>query len=64
LLDGQGRRVGRMYKDFAPPQQTRCVEAKVAAIVVWRRQADAKFATPKCERWEVVLPELVFAGVD
>jgi len=39
-----------------------CVEARVAAIVVWTRaQTDAKYVDAlQCDRWEVVVPELVF----
>jgi ATP-dependent DNA helicase RecQ len=42
-----------------------CVDARVSAIVVWtREQTDAKYVDAiRCERWEVVVPELVFAPV-
>ncbi len=62
LLDEQGRKVGRMAKVFAPPDGTYCIAARVHAIIVQFKEAerDAKYGIPRCERWEVVIPELVF----
>lgn len=39
-----------------------CIAARVNAIIVWRKKedVDAKYKEPKCEQWEVVMPELVF----
>lgn len=63
LLDEQGQKVGKMFKDFTPPQGMQCIEAHVSTIIVWRKKddADAKYGEPKCEQWEVVVPELVFS---
>ena len=63
LLDEQGQKVGKMANAFTPPQGMQCIEARVTAIVGQRKNvdADAKYIEPKCERWEVVVPELVFA---
>lgn len=63
LDDEEGVTVGRLAKHFGPPAGLRCCSARVRAIVVWR-QADSKpeyQAQCRCEGWEVVLPELVFA---
>lgn len=61
LLDEKGVRVGKMAHSFIPPQGMQCVEARVNAIVVWQADTDAKYLQSKCEQWEVVVPELVFA---
>jgi len=63
LLDEQSQKVGKMASAFTPPQGMQCIEARVSAIIVWRKKddADAKYGEPKCEQWEVVVPELVFA---
>jgi ATP-dependent DNA helicase RecQ len=63
LLDEQGQKVGKMANSFIPPRDVQCVEARVNAIVVWRKKddADAKYGETKCEQWEVVVPELVFS---
>jgi len=65
LLDEHGRRVGKMANAYSPPRGMQCVEARVHAIVVWKNaaDADAKYRPPKCERWEVVVPELIFAKI-
>ena len=65
LVDGAGRSVGRLSRAFAAPTAMRCVYGRVVAVVV-RQRDDAEpeyrdFA--RCERWEVVLPELVFAPI-
>lgn len=63
LLDEQGQKAGKMANAFTPPRGMHCVEARVNAIIVRRKEddTDAKYGVPKCERWEVVMPELVFA---
>jgi ATP-dependent DNA helicase RecQ len=40
----------------------RCIAARVAAIIVRRREdGEAEYRDlARCERWEVVVPELVF----
>ncbi len=65
LLDEHGRRVGKMANAYSPPRGMQCVEARVHAIIIWKNaaDADAKYRPPKCERWEVVVPELIFAKI-
>jgi ATP-dependent DNA helicase RecQ len=62
LRDAGGATVGRLAKRFKPPEGTRCIEATVDAVVVWRREwTDEKYAAVvRCDQWEVVVPELVF----
>ena len=62
LLDQTGTTVGRLAKSFKPPVATRCRAAEVFAIVGWSRGAsEPQYRdSPKCETWEVVVPELVF----
>lgn len=66
LFDEQGQKVGKMANAFAPPRGMQCVEVRVNAIVVWRRETetDEKYGAPKCGQWEVVVPELIFAKLD
>jgi ATP-dependent DNA helicase RecQ len=62
LFDGNGNRVGRLARAFAPPKGMVYVQARVAAIE-GRRRDDSKAdfqATLRSDRWEVVVPELVF----
>jgi ATP-dependent DNA helicase RecQ len=62
LEDTNGRVVGRLAKAWSVPSGLQCVEARVAAIVI-RRREDTEAAyldTVKCDQWEVVVPELVF----
>ncbi|MCL2344691.1 MAG: RecQ family ATP-dependent DNA helicase [Desulfobulbus sp.] len=64
LLTEQGRCIGRLAKDFAPPAGHRCIAARVHAVIVWRRRDDSNAERQvgyRCEQWEVVIPELVFA---
>ena len=62
LLDRSGTVVGRLARVFEPPAGMRCVSAAVHAIVTWSRDASKpEFRDGlTCERWEVVVPELVF----
>jgi ATP-dependent DNA helicase RecQ len=63
LTDVQGETVGRLARSFQPPQAMRCIEARVAAILVRRQEHDENPAYQRSiryERWEVVVPELVF----
>jgi ATP-dependent DNA helicase RecQ len=66
LLDDQGKVVGKMAaNNFKPPEGMRCIAARVESIHVrLKAQADPKYGEPKCERWEVVMPELIFAPAD
>ena len=63
LLTPEGLAVGRFSGKFSPPAGLRCIGAKVRAIVVWRRRDTLPeyLDRCRCEQWEVVLPELVFA---
>jgi len=57
-----GGMVGKMARAYAPPAGMLCISARVAAVV--ERMADdedAQYrARIRCQRWEIVLPELVF----
>ena len=64
LRDAQDRLVGRLAASYAPPAAMVCVAARAAAILVRFRSDDHSSGHQhliRCERWEVVLPELVFA---
>ncbi|MBN8451898.1 RecQ family ATP-dependent DNA helicase [Accumulibacter sp.] len=64
LLDARDRLVGRLAASYAPPAAMSCVAARAAAILVRFRSDDHSTEHQhliRCERWEVVLPELVFA---
>jgi ATP-dependent DNA helicase RecQ len=62
LFDSKGRRVGRLARAFLPPKGAVCVEARVAAVVErLREDSDPEYhGSLRCDRWEVVVPELVF----
>ena len=62
IMDEWGRLVGRLARSFVPPAGMRCVTASVRAIMV-RQKEDSEpeyHDRVRCERWEVVVPELVF----
>ena len=63
LLNRSGTTVSRLAKGFRPPPSTRCVAATVRAVVTWsREESDPQYRDGlKCDTWEVVVPELVFA---
>ena len=63
LLDRSGTAVGRLAKGFRPPPSTRCIAATVRAVVTWNREeSEPQYREGlKCDAWEVVVPELVFA---
>ena len=58
-----GKCIGRLSSKFELPDDLHCIHASVRAIIVWRqRDNDPDYHhLCKCEHWEVVLPELVFA---
>jgi ATP-dependent DNA helicase RecQ len=62
LLDHRGMVVGQLAGNFKAPSGTRCTSAKVLAIATWSRE----YSEPQyqnnlsCDKWEVVVPELVF----
>ena len=62
LLDDNGTVVGRLAGSFEPPSDMRCISAEVLAIATWDRESSApEFQDGLlCDRWEVVVPELVF----
>jgi ATP-dependent DNA helicase RecQ len=62
LLDTKGQAVCRLAKAFSPPQDMRCVEAKIAAVAVrFDEDSEPEYREYlRCSRWEVVVPELVF----
>jgi ATP-dependent DNA helicase RecQ len=63
LVDGKGNTVGWLARGYAPPAGMNCIAASVAAIIV-RQREDSELeyhSRLRCERWEVVVPGLVFA---
>lgn len=64
LLNPKGMVVGRLAKNFVPPPGTRCRHAAVRAIVRRsREEASPEYNAPRCDAWEVVVPELTFEPV-
>ena len=63
LVDGKRNTVGWLARAYAPPAGTSCIAASVAAIIVREREdSEPEFRDhARCERWEVVVPDLVFA---
>lgn len=63
LLDTHGAVVGKMSNSFAAPSGMECTEARVDAIILRRKEETdtTKYHEPKCDQWEVVVPELVFS---
>lgn len=62
LVDSEGNNVGRLARAFSSPSNMKCVAVHVAAIIIRRREdTEPKYLdSVRCDRWEVVLPELVF----
>ena len=62
ILDLRGVVVGVLAGSFEVPNGMRCVEASVSAIATWgKNQSDPQYTSElKCDRWEVVIPDLVF----
>ena len=63
LLDDAGNVVGRLSASFAPPHGMDCVGVRVASVHVRRRDdvGDDFKAGIRCDCWEMIVPELVFA---
>lgn len=62
LLNEGGKQVGKMAGKFSASSDMRCIEARVKAVLIWRKdENDTKYGEPKCEQWEVVVPELVYS---
>ena len=63
LFDASGRRVGRLSTKFKPPEEKRCIQASVFAVLRWsKEQSEPQYHDGiRCDsEWEVVVPELVF----
>jgi len=62
VLNGEGDTVGRLARLFSPPSGMHCVDARALAVIIrWREDTDPKYRNyTRCDRWEVVLPELIF----
>jgi ATP-dependent DNA helicase RecQ len=62
LCNSVGHVVGRLAKAFAQPAGMRFLSGQVKAVIVRRREdSEPEYhAALRCDRWEVVLPELVF----
>lgn len=63
LTDADAGIVGRLSKAFTPPQGMVFVSGKIKVIVDWHAddQDPAFRVRTQCERWEVIVPELIFA---
>jgi ATP-dependent DNA helicase RecQ len=63
LVDCNGVTVGWLARAYAPPAGMSCIAASVTAIVMREREdSEPEYRDhARCERWEVVVPELVFA---
>jgi ATP-dependent DNA helicase RecQ len=62
IEDEQGRALSRLSRAFTPPEDTIFMRGEVAAVLNWRKEdgnEDYKHLLRR-DRWEVVLPELVF----
>ena len=62
LADANGTVVGRLSGSFSPPTGMRCTYATVMAIIIWDKENSGPAYQPnlRSEKWEVVVPELVF----
>jgi ATP-dependent DNA helicase RecQ len=62
LMNDSGHTVGRLSQAFAPPKKMVCIDARVAAIVSRSRQdCELEYRNHiSSDRWEVIIPELVF----
>jgi len=66
LVDRQGARVGRLAKAFVPPANSTFLSASVTAIVERDPGPEESEYRDRfrCEKWEAVLPELVYSTDD
>ncbi len=62
LLNRSGTVVGQLAGSFMAPDGMRCTSATVLAIAIWdRKSSEPEYQDGlQCDRWEVVVPELVF----
>ena len=65
LRNDKGRCVGRLARSFEAPLGMCCRNAKVYAIVNWRRdRSNEKYHNSyRCDEWEVVIPEMTFEPI-
>ena len=64
LVNTSGTTVGRLASAYKAPHGMKCISARVAAVLVYRREYSNKpeYAdSVRRNEWEVVVPELVFA---
>lgn len=63
LTDAKGIVVGRMSRSFTIPRGTQFIFGRIAAIIVRKREdSGAEYQSQtRCDSWEIVVPELVFA---
>lgn len=63
LVNNAGVTVGRLSKAFTSPANMHCISAQVAAIICRKREDSdpAQQNYSRCEHWEIVMAELVFA---
>lgn len=62
VLESGSQSVGRLARSYVPPKGMRCVQARVHVMLVrFRQDGEPAYAdTIRCDRWEVVVPELIF----
>ena len=62
LLNRSGTVVGQLARSFEEkaPKDMRCTSATILAIATWDRESSEYQDGLQCDRWEVVVPELVF----
>jgi len=62
LIDCNGALVGRLAKAFKPPKNSTFIRANAIAIVERDQSSyDSEYQSWfKCDKWEVVIPELVY----
>jgi len=65
LQDAGGRVLGRMAKNFAPPNNAEFLTGVVAAVLRWRKEDGEGAFHHKLKRdaWEVIIPEMVFEAL-
>ena len=66
FVEKNGQSVGRLASRYAPPNGMHCIDARVHAMLVrFRQDGEETYAdSVRCNRWEVVLPEMIFAPGD
>jgi ATP-dependent DNA helicase RecQ len=66
LRDSDQQVVGRLAQAFKPPEDMRCISAKVGSVFVRTAEdSNAEYRDRlQAERWEVLVPELVYEPVN